>query len=320
MTHLILATDKVSAEGLELLHSDDRFEVVHVDDSTSQEFREALAKAEALVVRSATEVDSGLLAAAGSLKAVGRAGVGIDNVDLSAASDMNVAVYNAPGGNTVAAAELTMALMLSLVRKVPSAERSLRDGRWDRAAFKGTELRRKKLGLIGAGRIGGEVAKRCRAFEMKTLVYDPYLTEERAEELGVKLVGLKKVIKKADVISVHVPLTDETRRLIDADALEAMKPSAVVINASRGGVIDEQALVEALKSGVIAGAALDVYEQEPLPADSPLRDCPNLVLTPHLGGSTSEAQVEVAREVATHIYDLLIEGDSSRAVNAPALS
>lgn len=319
MTHLILATDKVSAEGLELLHSDDRFEVVHVDDSASQEFRDALARAEALVVRSATEVDAGLLSAAGLLKAVGRAGVGIDNVDVVTASEMNVAVYNAPGGNTVAAAELTMALMLSLVRKVPSAERSLRDGRWDRAAFKGTELRRKKLGLIGAGRIGGEVAKRCHAFEMQTLVYDPYLTNERAEELGVELVGLTEVIEKADIISIHVPLTDETRGLIDAEALESMKPSTVVINASRGGVVDEQALAEALRSGVVAGAALDVYEQEPLPADSPLRDCPNLVLTPHLGGSTAEAQVEVAREVAAHLFDLLIERDSSGAVNAPSL-
>jgi len=319
MAYNVLATDKVSADGLSALHEDDRFDVIHVDDSSSEAFLERLKVCDALVVRSATEVGSEMIDKASELKAIGRAGVGIDNVDLDAATARGIAVFNSPGGNTIAAAEMTMALMLSLIRKIPAAEQSVRDGKWDRAVFKGNELKGRTLGLIGAGRIGGEVATRCQAFGMDCIVYDPYLTQDRAEAINVRLVDLDNILDNADVISIHVPLTDETRGLLDGEAFSRMRNGVFVINASRGGVIDEPALADALKSGEIAGAALDVYEQEPLPDDSPLRDVPNLVLTPHLAGSTAEAQVAVAREIAVTIMRRLLDGDTSGAVNASRL-
>lgn len=319
MTHRVLVTDKVELSGLYPIVDAEGFEIVAVDDSTGDGFVDELATAEALVIRSATRVTAEMLTRAPALRVIGRAGVGVDNVDLEAATAAGVVVFNAPGGNTIAATELTMGLILSVARMIPAADASIRAGRWDRAAFKGVELKGKTLGLIGAGRIGGEVATRCRAFEMDVIVYDPYLTEERAAELGVGLAGLNEVLEQADFISIHVPLTDETRGICGHDALARMKPTTYVINASRGGVIDESALVAALHAGTIAGAALDVYETEPLAADSPLRDAPNLVLTPHLGASTAEAQVGVATEVAAKIRDYLTLGDTSGAVNAAAI-
>lgn len=320
MTFMILATDGVSEQGLAPVLQDERFTVEKVDDSASQEFEAALAKADGLIVRSATKVDEELISRASALKAIGRAGVGVDNIDLRAASDRGIAVFNAPGGNTVAAAELTMALMLSLVRRVTEADRSMRQGEWDRAAFQGVELRGRTLGLVGAGRIGSEVATRCRAFGMDVLVYDPYLTAERAVGMGARLVELDYLLENADVISCHVPLSDETRGMIDSAAISKMKDGVFLINASRGGVISEEALVDALNHGAIAGAALDVYETEPLPADSPLRSAPNLVHTPHLGASTKEAQVGVATEVAEAIRTALLEHDVSTAINADYLA
>ena len=319
MTHRVLVTDAVAVSGLGPLVDEETIELVSVDDSASEEFVSALRTADALIVRSATRVTRELLSLAPRLKAVGRAGVGVDNVDLPAASERGVAVFNAPGGNTIAAAELTIALLISVARKIPAAEASLRSGLWDRAAFKGVELRGKTLGLIGAGRIGSEVAVRCQAFEMDVITYDPYLSPARADELGVEMVSLDKVIERSDFVSIHVPLNDETRGLIAADALGRMKPTAFVVNASRGGVVDETALTKALHNGDIAGAALDVYESEPLAADSPLRDAPNLVLTPHLGASTAEAQVNVATEVAEKIRILIETGSLSDAVNASDL-
>lgn len=319
MTHRVLVTDAVTQSGLSPLLEDSSFEVVVVDDSTSDEFFEELAVADALIVRSATKVTAAVLDRAPRLAVVGRAGVGIDNCDVGAATERGVAVFNAPSGNTIAAAELTMGLLLSVARKIPEAEASLRQGRWDRALFKGVELRGKTLGLIGAGRIGSEVAIRCEAFDMDVIAYDPYLSPTRAEELGIEMVGFNKVVKRADFISIHVPLTQETRGIIGASAFAKMKPTAFVINASRGGVVDEQALADALHSGGIAGAALDVYETEPL-NDSPLLDAPNLVLTPHLGASTAEAQVGVAVEVANKIRLLLETGNRADAVNAADLA
>lgn len=320
MTHRVLVTDKVSLSGLHPLVEDDGVEITSVDDSSSREFDAALPDADALIVRSATKVTRDMIERATQLRAIGRAGVGVDNVDMVAASERGIAVYNAPGGNTIAAAELTMALLISVARKIPAAEASLRAGNWDRASFKGVELRGKTMGLIGAGRIGGEVALRCQAFGMPVIVYDPYLTDQRAEELGIELLGLDDVLDLCDFISIHVPLNEETRGLCGADAFTRMKSTAFVVNASRGGVLDEQALADALKNGEIAGAALDVYEDEPLPLDSPLRDAPNLVLTPHLGASTAEAQVGVATEVAAKIKTLLTTGDSSGALNARDLA
>jgi D-3-phosphoglycerate dehydrogenase len=320
MTHRVLVTDKVALIGLGPLVDDDAFEIVSVDDSATAEFTAALETAEGLIVRSGTQVTRNLISRAGQLKTIGRAGVGVDNVDLDAATERGIAVFNAPGGNTTAAAELTIALLISVARRIPAAEASLRRGEWDRSVFKGVELRGKTLGLIGAGRIGGEVATRCQAFGMDVVVYDPYLAEERAEELGVELVGFDEVAARGDFISIHVPLTDETRGIVEEETLGRMKSTAFVVNASRGGVVDEDALANALHDGVIAGAALDVYETEPLAADSPLRAAPNLVLTPHLGASTAEAQVGVATEVAAKIRTLILTGDRSEAVNVGDLA
>jgi D-3-phosphoglycerate dehydrogenase / 2-oxoglutarate reductase len=319
MTHRVLVTDAVALSGLQPLVASDAFEVVSVDDSGSDEFVSSLATADALIVRSATKVTREMLSLAPQLKAVGRAGVGLDNVDIPAMSERGIAVFNAPGGNTIAAAELTMALLISVARKVSAAEASLRAGNWDRAAFKGVELRGKTLGLIGAGRIGSEVAMRCKAFEMDVIAYDPYLSPTRADELGIEMVAFEEVLERGDFISVHVPLTEETRGIIGSDALGRMNPTTFVVNASRGGVVDEPALAKALHNAAIAGAALDVYETEPLPDDSPLRDAPNLVLTPHLGASTAEAQFGVATEVAHKVRLLLETGNRADAVNAADL-
>jgi D-3-phosphoglycerate dehydrogenase len=316
MTHRVLVTDKVALSGLKPITDEDDFEISSIDDSASRQFAEALSTADALIVRSATTVTRELISLADRLKAIGRAGVGVDNIDIPAATERGIAVFNAPGGNTVAAAELTIGLMLAVARKIPSADASLRHGRWDRTAFRGVELSGKTLGLIGAGRIGGEVAVRCTAFGMRVLVYDPYLTQQRAVELGAELVPLEDVLELADFISIHVPLTDETRDMVDAGALRRMKSSAFVVNASRGGVVDEQALAAALSAGEIAGAALDVYKTEPLPEENPLLRAPNLVLTPHLGASTVEAQIGVATEVAERIRVMLQTGDRSMAINS----
>lgn len=319
--YTVLVTDKVSDSGLEPLRADHRFRVIKIDDSADPAFSDALKGAHGLVVRSATKVREELLAAAPELRVIGRAGVGVDNIDLDAATERGVAVMNAPAGNTVSAAELTLALILAMARKVAEADASMRSGAWDRSRFKGVELRGRTLGLVGAGRIGSEVAKRCRAFGMKVVAFDPYLSAERADDLHVERADdLQTVLSRADVLSLHVPLTESTRGMIDAEALGRMKKGAFLVNVARGGVVDEAALADALASGHLAGAALDVYGSEPPEEGSPLRSAPNLVLTPHLGASTSEAQELVATEIAEGVRAALAEGDLSRALNAPAIS
>ena len=315
----VVVTDGVSRTGLAPLRADPRFEVVEIAKSADPAFVQALSTAHGLVVRSATKVGADVLDQGPELRVVGRAGVGVDNIDLHAATERGVAVLNAPAGNTVSAAELTMALMLACVRGVAAADASMRAGEWARSRFQGAELRGRTLGLVGAGRIGGTVASRCRAFGMRVVAHDPYLTEERAAELQVERATLDEVIAAADVLSLHVPLTEATTGLIDADALARMKEGAFLVNVARGGVVDEAALADALASGHLAGAALDVFACEPLEADSPLRSAPNLVLTPHLGASTDEAQELVATEIAEAVRAALAEGDLSRAVNAPAI-
>jgi D-3-phosphoglycerate dehydrogenase len=319
-TFRVVVTDRVSKKGLAPLRDDERFKVVRLKDSFDPRFSAKLATASGLIVRSATRVDAAVLDGAPELRVIGRAGVGVDNIDVAAASERGVAVMNAPGGNTVSAAELTMALLLAVARRVAEADRSIREGKWERSRLQGVELRGRTLGVIGAGRIGAAVAQRCRAFGMKAIVYDPYLPIERVEDLRLRLVELEQLLEAADVISLHVPLTEETRGLIDDSAFAKMKKRAFVINASRGGVVDEEALARALTEGRIAGAALDVYEQEPLPSDSPLLSAPNLVLTPHLGASTKEAQVQVALEVATSMRAALAHGDVSSAINAAEIA
>jgi D-3-phosphoglycerate dehydrogenase / 2-oxoglutarate reductase len=320
VTFTVLVTDKVSESGMASLGADNRFSLVYEHDSSTEAFDSHLRGADALIVRSATTVDEAMLDRAPALKVVGRAGVGVDNIDIDSATKRGIAVVNAPAGNTIAAAELTMALILAVVRHIAAADASIRAGNWDRAAFKGSELRGKRLGLIGAGRIGAEVAIRCQAFGMDVLIYDPYLPQARAAEIGSRLTDLDEVIETADVISCHVPLTAETRGVVNAATISRMKKGAVVINASRGGVVNESDLAEALESGHLGGAGLDVYEDEPLDPASPLLQSPRLTLTPHLGASTIEAQEHVAVEVAEYVAGVLADEDVSMALNREGLS
>jgi D-3-phosphoglycerate dehydrogenase len=318
----VLVSDKVSPAGLEPLTMDERFEVEMAGEWRKDDpdrFLELLERAQGLVVRSGTRVDRDFLAGAPCLRVVGRAGVGVDNIDMAAATERGIAVLNAPAGNTISAAELTLALMLSTVRRIPAADRSVREGAWTRGRFAGLELRGKTLGLVGAGRIGSEVARRARGFGMTILAYDPFLSDERARDVGVEPVELEELLARADVVSLHVPLTDSTRGMMGPEEMAAMKAGAFLINVARGGVVDEDALASALEKGELGGAALDVYAQEPLPDDSRLRQAPNLVLTPHLGASTAEAQELVAREIAVGVRDALSRGDLTRSLNAPAV-
>ncbi len=316
----ILIADPISEEGLAPLREDDRFEIVERSGLEGEELARALVGFDAVIVRSATRITRESLAYVDRLKVIGRAGVGVDNIDLEAATEKGVAVLNAPSGNTISAAELTMALLLSLVRRVPAADRSMKAGEWDRKSFTGVELYGKTLGLVGAGRIGGAVARRARGFGMRVVAYDPFLSEDRARALEIELAPLDEVLERADILSLHAPLTEATANLIDEAKLARLKPGAYVVNAARGGVIDEAALVRAVEEGRVAGIALDVYADEPLPADHPLRSLgKNAVLTPHLGAATEEAQQNVAIEIAEAVRSALVEHDFSRAVNAPAI-
>jgi D-3-phosphoglycerate dehydrogenase len=315
----VLVADAISLDGLAPLRDDPRFELINKPGLKGDDLATAIADADAVLVRSATRITRESLARADKLKAIGRAGVGVDTIDVEAATERGIPVLTAPEGNTISAAELTMALLLALARKVPGADKSMKAGEWDKKSFTGTELYGKTLGLIGAGRIGGEVARRARGFGMRVLVHDPFLNAERARSLDVETASIDEVIQQADVISAHVPLTDATKNLVGATQIARMKKGVLLLNVARGGVVDESALLEALKSGQVAGAALDVFEMEPLPADHPFRTLPNVVLTPHLGASTSEAQHSVAIEIASAVRAALAEGDLSRAVNAPSL-
>jgi len=307
--------DPLAEDGLVLLR--ERCDVRVTHGLKEAELAPLLADVDALIVRSETKVTASLMDRAPRLAVVGRAGVGVDNIDVPAATERGVYVVNAPLGNIVAAAEHAIALALSLLRNIPEADRSVRAGEWKRAKLMGRELRGKTLGLIGIGRVGSEVARRAAAFEMKVIAHDPYATEASARAAGATLVELDEVLARADVISLHTPLTDKTRGMIDAAALAKMKPSAILVNASRGEVVDPRALADALAAGTIAGAALDVFPSEPLPADSPLRGAPHTVLTPHIAGSTTEAQVNVAVDVVRQILDILDGKPARFAVNAP---
>jgi D-3-phosphoglycerate dehydrogenase len=318
-TYRVLVADQIALDGLTPLRDDPRFELIVKPGLKGAELADAIASADAVLVRSATQITRESLARANGLKVIGRAGVGVDTIDVDAATERGIAVLTAPAGNTISAAELTFALTLALARRVAAADRSMKAGQWDRKSFSGSELYGKTLGLVGAGRIGGEVAKRARAFGMHIIGYDPFLTADRAMSLGIERSELDDVLRRADVISLHVPLTESTAGLLGDRELGLMKPTAMIVNAARGGVVREDSLVRALKEKRIAGAALDVFEQEPLPADHPLRALDNVVLTPHLGASTAEAQQNVAVEIAEAVRAALADGDLSRAVNAPGL-
>lgn len=273
---------------------------------------------DALVVRSGTKVTAEALAGATRLQVIGRAGVGTDNIDKAAATERGVVVMNTPGGNTISTCEHTFALMLALCRNIPRAHASMEAGRWDRKLFMGTELRGKTLGVVGVGRIGGEVVKRAKAFEMKVLAFDPLLTQLKAEALGAELVELDVLITRSDFITIHAPKSDKTNNMFRAEHLKRMKPNCRIVNCARGGIVNESDLAEALRNKWIAGAALDVYTSEPL-ENNPFTGLDNIVTTPHLAASTDEAQLSVAVDVARQIVDFLDTGSIVNAVNVPSL-
>ena len=293
----ILVSDSLSEEGLSILKSSKDFIVDVKTGLKPAELKSIIAEYDALLVRSATKVTGEIIEAGTKLKIIGRAGVGLDNVDLKAATAKGIIVMNTPAGNTISTAEHTMSLILSLSRSIPQADQSMKKNEWRRKDFMGVELYNKTMGIIGLGRIGMEVAKRCLSFGMRVKAYDPFLSKEVADQNGVELVKLEEIYRQADYITVHVPLTEETTGMISDKQFEIMKPGVRVINCARGGIIDEAALVRALESKKVAGAALDVYVEEP-PKDSKLTGFSNIVLTPHLGASTEEAQVNVAIEIA----------------------
>jgi D-3-phosphoglycerate dehydrogenase / 2-oxoglutarate reductase len=314
----ILVTDDVSDSGLEPLR-DAGFAVEKRTRLPPEELRQAMSDCEGLVVRSETKVSAELMDAARRLRVIGRAGVGVDNIDVPAATARGIVVMNAPDGNTITTAEHTMALLIALARNVPQANSSVKSSKWERKKFIGAELQGKTLGIVGLGRIGRAVAARARAFGMKIVAHDPFIATEQAREMEIETASLDDVFARADFLTVHTPMTNETRAIVGNDAFAKMKKGARVINCARGGLIDETALYEAIKSGKIAGAALDVFEQEPPPADHPLLSLDEVIVTPHLGASTTEAQEGVAFTVAEQMRDYLLTGALRGAVNVPAL-
>jgi D-3-phosphoglycerate dehydrogenase len=317
----ILVCDPVSPKGIALLQQRPEFEVVVLPNRLSEaELLPIVKDVVAMVVRSETKVSAKVIEAAPALRVVGRAGVGVDNVDVDAATQRGVVVMNTPGGNTISTAELSFTMLLSLARKVPQAYASMSAGKWDRKQFQGVELAGKTLGVLGLGRIGSEVAKRAVAFGMKVLGYDPFLTESRARALGIELeLDLDEVYRAADFITVHMPVTDQTRGMLNTAAFARMKPKVCIVNCARGEIIEEKDLLAALDSGKVAAAALDVFAAEPLPAEHPFRKHPSIVLTPHLGASTREAQEKCGIEVAEVIAGYLLTGEVRNAVNLPYL-
>src|ERR1700704_5372801 len=316
----VLVADSISQRGLDELLRDGALDVVVQTGLSESQLVDIVPQFGALVVRSQTKVTANVLNAGTKLRVVGRAGVGVDNVDVETATRRGVIVLNAPGGNTVSTAEHAFSLLLSVARKIPPAEASIRAGNWDRKNLEGVELYNKTLGIIGMGRIGSELSRRAIAFGMRVLAFDPYLSASRARSLQVELVEeLNELLAAADFISLHPPLTAETRHILNKERLAKTKWAVRIVNCARGGLIDEQALADAISSGHVAGAALDVFETEPLPPDSPLRKISKLVLTPHLGASTAEAQESVGIEIAQSIRAALLEGTIRNAVNMPSL-
>ncbi len=312
----VLVSDPLSEQGLTKLN--EHFTVDVLTGLSEEELVEKIPDYEALVIRSGTQVTRKVIEAADKMKIIGRAGVGVDNIDVEAATEKGIIVVNAPEGNMLSAAEHTVAMMLALSRNIPQANSSLKSKKWERKKFMGVEVNGKTLGVIGLGRIGAEVAKRAQGLEMDILAYDPFISEERAKELGVKLMSVQEIAKEADFITVHTPLTKETRNIIDKEEFDTMKDTARIINCARGGIINEEALADALKSGKIAGAAVDVFVNEP-PFDSSLLECENLIATPHLGASTQEAQINVAVSVADEVISVLRGGSAKNALNIPSV-
>ena len=312
----VLVSDQISELGVAKLREKALVDVK--TDLTPEELISIIPEYDALVVRSSTKVTRAVLEAGANLKVVGRAGVGIDNIDVEAATERGIIVINAPEGNTISAAEHAIAMMTSLARNIPAASCSMKAGEWKRNRFIGVELYKKTLGVVGIGRIGSEVIKRAKAMEMDILAYDPYISAERAEKLGVTLTSLEEVYRKADFITLHTPLTKTTKHMISTNELAMMKDGVRIINCARGGLIDEMALYDAVKSGKVAGAALDVFETEPVTCN-PICELANVIVTPHLGASTEEAQVNVAVQVAEQVANALSGEPLTSAVNVPVI-
>lgn len=316
MPYRVLVTDDVDPDGVALLLAEPELEVDEVPTLPREQLLERIGDYDAVVGRSATRISRELLDRATKLKVIGRAGVGIDNIDVDTATRLGVAIINAPAGNSVAVAELLFGVLLNRQRHLTRADSSMHEGRWERADLLGRELKGKTIAIIGLGRIGTEVASRAHAFGMTVTAYDPYVSEERFKSCRVRRCAtLEAALDDADVLTVHVPLTDETTGMIGKRELARLRPGAVVANLARGGIIEESALAAALTSGLIAGAAVDVFVKEPVKPDHPLRSAPNIVLTPHLGASTAEAQRNVAVDVCEAVRDTLLRGELSRSLN-----
>ena len=314
----VLVTDGLHAVGVDALRQHG-LEVETAGALGEAELIRRVADVEGLIVRSATRVTRAVLAGAGKLEVIGRAGAGVDTIDVDAATERGVVVMNTPGGNTTAVAEHTLALLLALARRVPAADAALKAGRWEKSRLQGIELLGKTLGIVGLGRIGGEVARRAAGFRMEVIAYDPYLTREAAERLGVASVELDELLARADFITIHTPLGADTRHLLGEDELARVKLGVRIVNCARGGIVDEAALARAIEAGRVAGAALDVFEQEPPPPDHPLIRLPQVVVTPHLGAATDEAQTAVALAIAEQMADALLRGVVVNAVNLPSM-
>jgi len=318
--HKVLVSDKLSEEGLKILKACSLLQVDVKTGLKPEELIQAIPEYEALIIRSGTTVTEGIVEAATNLKIIGRAGIGVDNVDLPSASKRGIIVENTPSGNAVTTAEHAIAMMFAVSRMIPQAHKKMKEGVWDKKSFVGHELCNKVLGVVGVGNIGRIVANRALGLKMKVIGFDPFLTPEAAAQMGIELVALPDLFKRADYVTVHVPLNDKTRNLIDKAAFAQMKKGVYIINCARGGVVSEADLLVALEEGKVAGAALDVFEQEPPAADSKLVAHPHVVATPHLGASTDEAQLNVAIEVAEQVVDYFTKGEVRNAVNYPSIS
>ncbi|MGD9763037.1 MAG: phosphoglycerate dehydrogenase [Candidatus Binatia bacterium] len=319
----VLVADKLAPEGMAVLSDAAANSQLRVDERfgmTPEELCRVIPAYEAVIVRSASTVTREVIEAGRKLRVIGRAGIGVDNIDVEAATRRGIAVINTPGGNNVTTAEHAISMLLALARAIPQATASMKAGKWEKSKFTGSEVYNKLLGIVGIGNIGRLVAARAQGLMMRVVAYDPFLTEEKARELGVELVGLDALLRRADFVSIHTPLLPETRHLIDAEALAKMKPTALLVNCARGGIVDEVALANALRGKRLAGAALDVFEQEPVPADHPLLALDNVICTPHLGAATREAQVAVSVGIAEQIVDFLVHNVTRSAVNVPSIS
>jgi D-3-phosphoglycerate dehydrogenase len=316
----VLISDKLSPTAVQVF-KDKGVEVDYLPDlgKDKDKLLEVIGQYDGLAIRSATKATEKVIAAADNLKVIGRAGIGVDNVDIDAATQRGVIVMNTPFGNSITTAEHAIAMMFACARQIPAADASTQQGKWEKSKFMGVEITNKTLGVIGCGNIGGIVATRAVGLKMKVIAFDPFLSPERAVELGVEKVELEDLFKRADFISLHTPLTDKTRNVVSREAIASMKDGVRIINCARGGLVDEEALAEALKSGKVAGAAFDVFSEEPA-KENVLFGCPNIVCTPHLGASTSEAQENVAIQVAEQMADYLVNGAVSNALNMPSIT